>query len=71
MAKLLSQPEEVPATSSAWSETRNRYPKDNLLRRRGFTIHKRPEKGEPLWTRDGKTYTQSEALELVKRESGS
>jgi hypothetical protein len=41
---------------------------DDRLRRRGFRIVARPGAGEPVWSRDGRRYTQSEAERLAARE---
>lgn len=33
-------------------------------RRNGFKIHARPRTGEPLWSLDGRIYTQTAALAM-------
>lgn len=43
-------------------ETRCIWPDDDLLRRNGFKIERRPRTGEAVWSQDGYLYTQSEAL---------
>ncbi len=53
------------------SETRTMNSKDILLRRAGFKIKHRPKDGEAVWTRHGKEYAQSEALELIARKPTS
>lgn len=45
-----------------------RFSGDQKLRRAGFKIHGRPEKGEPLWEREGKVYKESEARRLSEQE---
>jgi hypothetical protein len=47
---------------------RRRQSEDTLLRSHQFVIKRRPKKGEPLWERQGKMYTHSEALKLVTKE---
>lgn len=39
----------------------NRFPLDALLRKAGFQIVSRPNKGPVIWKREGKEYTQREA----------
>jgi len=41
---------------------------DFLLRKAGFRIKHRPRYGEPIWERDGKEYTETEAWWLMNRE---
>ena len=41
---------------------------DILLRERGFTIHFRPRVGEPVWSRDGREYKQTDALKKARAE---
>lgn len=48
--------------SNAWVETRRMWPDDIRLRRAGFQIHARPNKGEALWRFGGVVLTESEAL---------
>lgn len=38
------------------------------LRRLGFKIHSRPERGPVLWQRNGNVYTQEAALMIADRE---
>lgn len=45
-----------------WQEVRDWHPGDQRLRAAGFKIHARPRRGEPLWTRAGRVWRQSEAL---------
>lgn len=48
-------------------DTSCRFATDQLLRDHGFTIWMRKKGQEPLWKRDGNTYCQSLALELIGR----
>ncbi len=52
-------------------ETRTMNSKDILLRRAGFKILRRSKDGEAVWTRRGKEYAQSEALDLIARKPTS
>lgn len=38
--------------------------KNAKLRRHGFRIHSRPNRGEPTWERRGEVYTEREALHM-------
>lgn len=49
------------------TETRNRFPADIRLRAAGFAIVSRPERGEPVWTRNGITFPESEAVLRIHR----
>ena len=44
-----------------------RFPIDVLLRKHGFIIVNRPQKGETIWEREGKRYTQAQALRRVPK----
>jgi hypothetical protein len=46
-------------------ETAARHPQDRALRRKGFTIHARPAKGPAVWAKQGRLYTEAEALEAA------
>ncbi len=41
---------------------------DQRLRKRGFAIYARPDKGLPRWSRDGRVYCQREASEITEKE---
>lgn len=41
---------------------------DVEIRRYGFTIHSRPEKGPTMWERNGTTFPQREVLEIMEKE---
>ena len=47
-------------------EKRDLHPKDRLLRENGFKIYARHANGTCSWTKDGKLYTQQQALDEVK-----
>jgi hypothetical protein len=49
-------------------ELRSFYPDDDLLRRAGFRITFRPNKGEPRWERKGQEMTQHAALDMALDE---
>jgi hypothetical protein len=51
-----------------WSNNVHRFPDDYALRQMGFRIWSRPKSGDVLWMRDGKQYTQKQALRMAKRE---
>lgn len=55
-------------TGSTSRETFDRYPADQRLRKFGFKIHARPDHGPPLWEREGRVYSQSEAALWVTRK---
>ena len=42
-----------------------RHPNDADLRERGFRIHSRPGKDEPVWERGGVLYPESKAIKEV------
>lgn len=46
----------------AWVDTTNRCPSDAALRKLGFRIYMRQRDTEPIWERDGKLYSQREAM---------
>jgi hypothetical protein len=46
-------------------ETAARHPQDRALRRKGFAIHARPAKGPAVWTKQGRLYTEAQALETA------
>lgn len=50
------------------SDTTNRCATDTELREHGFTIHSRPERGEPVWKKNGVLYPQSRAQQWVETE---
>lgn len=54
-----------------WAETRDRCPRDGLLRRHGFKIEYRPIRGEALWSRNGVMYTEVAAVTEALRETES
>lgn len=53
---ILNQPVQLS------KEYRDRLTEDGLIRRHGFKIHTRSSKGCVLWEKEGKLYTQEEAL---------
>ena len=57
---------EVPECS--WADNTGRHAGDALLRRHGFQILERPEKGEPVWVRNGTKYLESVAHKVVQQE---
>lgn len=46
----------------------DRFPLDQLLRKHGFQILSRPNKGETMWEKQGKKFTQKKALYTISRE---
>lgn len=46
----------------------DRHPTDAQLREHGFKIHSRPKRGEPVWERAGRLYTQSEAEKILTQK---
>lgn len=57
-------PPDIPIGAPSAS-TADRFIADRLLRRQGFSIHRR-KKGLPvLWVRDGKVYVEKEALQMA------
>ncbi len=59
--------DEEPAVHPSQDHTA-RHPTDDLLRLHSFRIHTRWRNDEPRWTRGGKVYKQSEAVEIVAKE---
>jgi hypothetical protein len=45
--------------------------KADRLRAFGWKVHSRPDKGEPIWIRNGKKVSESLALEIVQRDIDS
>lgn len=45
-----------------------RFAVDQLLRKNGFRIRLRRKNSEPRWSKDGKLYTQSQALDTLSQE---
>lgn len=39
------------------------------IRSKGFTIHARPQKGEPIWERAGVLYPESKVVKIIKESS--
>ena len=52
------------------SDTTTRHATDAELRDHGFVIHGRPERGEPVWKKNGVLYTQSRAEQQLKTDAG-
>ena len=46
-------------------DSTSRHPTDADLRERGFRIHSRPGKDEPVWERGGVLYPESKAVQEV------
>ncbi len=42
---------------------------DSELRERGFCIASRPERGQAIWTRNGKRYTEEIARDIASFEA--
>ena len=59
-------PPEPDNDISPSQENREMWPKDMLLRKHGYTIHSRSEKGEAVWKKGGKTYTETVALARLR-----
>jgi hypothetical protein len=60
------------ATETTWRDKTDRHPEDTRLRRAGYTIKSRPEKGEAIWKHRGngiESITHSEALAKLKKKS--
>lgn len=53
-----------------WAETSDRCPRDRLLRACGFTIHSRRRGLPALWQRQGKVWTELEAIEEAAGNAG-
>ncbi len=51
-----------------WAESRDFSPDDQFLRLHGFTILARRKGQEPVWQRDGRRFSQREALALAHDE---
>ena len=51
---------------SPWRETRDLNRDDQRLRHAGFAIWERNGKSEPVWVKDGRHYTQRQAMESLK-----
>jgi hypothetical protein len=53
--------------ATSWAEKRNRFPKDELLRRSGFRLKARPEGREAIWERiaDRQEFAESVALAFL------
>jgi hypothetical protein len=66
MADKYPPPEDYD-TGGPSRETFDRYPADRRLRTFGFRIHSRPKDGPPVWDREGRLYSQSEAALWVSR----
>lgn len=43
-----------------------RHPRDATLRKAGYAIAARPNSGEPIWTKNGRRFTQSVALRRIQ-----
>lgn len=52
----------------AMAEVVARHPTDMLLRKHGYRVHHRPDKGEPIWFKNGIQFKESEALIRIQRE---
>lgn len=48
-------------------DTSNRHATDAELREKGFVIHSRPERGEPVWRRGSILYAQAAAERLLSK----
>lgn len=52
----------------AWAECLERFPQDDLLRKHGYAIARRPRGGEPVWRApDGEEVPQRKALKRVSK----
>ncbi len=67
MAMTFPTAEAIP-DGHAWADASGRFPDDKSLREFGFTILSRRGYDEPWWERGGRFWTQSAAMEQVKRE---
>lgn len=47
-------------------DSTERFPIDEILRKRGYTIKSRPNQGEAVWERNGHEFLQSRVLEREK-----
>jgi hypothetical protein len=59
--------EGIDQTSPSLDKT-GRFPKDALLRSRGFAIAERPKNGMAVWQRRGKKYRFSQAMCIASEE---
>lgn len=47
----------------------NRFAVDALLRDNGYVIYKRTSKGQPLWLKQGRVFSQQEALDQLDQDA--
>ncbi len=64
----LSPTEEASAFQHPSQSRAQRFPDDDLLRDRGFTVACRPRMGATIWERKGRRYTFAEAVEIAREE---
>lgn len=55
------------AGSEASKDRTNRYPTDQMLRRAGFRIYSRPDKGPILWEKNGRVVQENIAVDIALR----
>lgn len=56
-------PMESSEMESPSADHTTRCYRDQMIRKCGYTIKSRPNRGEAVWERDGITYTQSAVLQ--------
>jgi hypothetical protein len=56
---------DTPADNFDTRDHGGRHPQDRALRRKGFAIHARPRTGPALWAKEGRLYTEAQALEAA------
>lgn len=55
-------------SASEWREKKDRFPADSILRRHGWTIAARPERGPTLWRLGEEVLPENVALQRVADE---
>jgi hypothetical protein len=58
--------DDLAPVQNPWRERRDLNPVDRKLRALGFSILARVKDNEPLWWRDGRSWTQSEAAKEIE-----
>lgn len=61
----MSKPTDQPESSHAFADRTNRFARDALLRKHGFRVVSRPNRGQAKWEKDGKLYTFGRALREI------
>jgi len=61
-------PAENAELESPSADTTTRFGWDERIRKRGYSIHARPNRGEPVWIRDGITFPHSDVLRRERLE---